>query len=204
GGRERRRDILDRIEKDLSSTEPIKNKKAYISVLENLAAEGVLAPEYMNSVVNNDFPEIRSRAVVLLGKYGDHNTAPFLRSLLSNEWDSMVTLRCIEALGKLGGLEDGRGVSLLEKMVSSASYNGNDPGRFAVTIIEAVKRISRYRGRVFGDVMEVLRHIYTGSYPGSVRKEAISTLRSLKESVHLHFSDYNESERGRRRENEKN
>ncbi|MFP4180403.1 MAG: PQQ-binding-like beta-propeller repeat protein [Spirochaetaceae bacterium] len=200
GTRERRATILRRIEGELLSKEPKENKKAYISVLETLAGEGVLAPEYRHAAVENDFPEIRTRAVELLGKYGDHGTAPFIRSLLSNEWDSTVTLHCIEALGKLGGAEDGSGLSLMEQMVSSAAYNGNDPGRFALTVLEAVKEISRYRGRVSGEVMEILRHIYLGSFPGSVRNEAISTLRGLKGSVHLHFSDYTEGERDRRRE----
>jgi hypothetical protein len=190
GSRERKSKILDTVESRLRSSAPMPHKKAYLSVLEHLAKEGVLEPEYRRGEIVNDYPEIRSEAVRLLGIYGDVATVRLLRSVLANEWDATVTLACVEAIGRLGGLADGSGLGLMRSMVASESFNGNDPSVFASELLAAVERISVYRGRVSGDVMEILRSIYLGPYPRSVRKEAISTLRGLKGSAYLHSSDY--------------
>ena len=194
GTRERKRKILDTVERRLSSASPMPHKKAYLSVLEELAGEAVLEPEYRRNTIVNDYPEIRSEAVRLLGIYGDTASAGMLRSVLANEWDAAVTLACVVALGRLGGLADGSALGLMRGMVSSESYNGNDPAAFALAVLTAVERISVYRGRLSGNVMEILRSIYLGTYPRSVRKEAISTLRGLKGSAYRHFNDYTESE----------
>lgn len=195
GERARKRRILETIEKHFRSKEPREHENAFVSVVEYLAEEGVLRSEYRRGVIQNDFPEIRREAVRLLGLYGDHRSARLIHSILSSEWDSSVSRACIVALGKLGGVEDGRGLERMAMMINRNEYNGISPNLFATSLITAVERISRYRGVVSGEVGEILGSIYLGPFQGKVRKKAITTMRDLKGSAYLHFRDYTEREK---------
>ncbi len=194
GNRERHLRVLREVRRRLESPEPAARKKAFLSVLEEIAGEGVLRTDYRRGKIENDFPELRAEAVRLLGIYGDIQSLSFINSLGENEWDGEVLLRCIEALGLLGGMENGADLFRMGRSISSSDYAGNDPGSFALVVIEATKRISRYQGRIQGEVMEILKKIYLGPFPRSVRNTAISTLRDLRGSAYLHFSDYTEND----------
>ena len=139
-------------------------------ILRLLASGAVRQPIYRGQRIMNDFPLIRDRAVRLLGRYGTLETPGFLLSLLSLEWDPLVTATLISTLGALGSDPDGRVTDAVYRVLST---RGTSDLRTATAALDALEEIMLYNGGITSQsAVLICLEIYRGDYPRDLRVRA--------------------------------
>ena len=152
-----------------------------IKTLELLAGVGVLNPRREGRRLINDYPEIRRRAVDLLGLYGDLHSIDFLTRLARYEWDSRVQTSVIQALGNLRSDPDGNLARELLSLTKKRVFDIEENPALSPVLISSIDRISRYSGVVRSTAAELLKEIYYSGVSRDLRLQAIETLRSFNQ-----------------------
>ncbi|MBN2048852.1 MAG: PQQ-binding-like beta-propeller repeat protein [Spirochaetales bacterium] len=166
--------------RDLYQLGPPKTIPPYAEEILRLIASGaVTRPVYAGKHLLNDFPLRRIEALELLACYGNLNTPTHLLSLLALEWDSHVTAKIIETLGRLGCDGDGRVAKGILKALRRTP-------RFDVVVpqasMDALEAILRYNGRLTSeDAAEACLYVYRGDYPRELRLQASGILMKMEE-----------------------
>jgi len=171
--------VLDLIKKGLSSTEPDNGKSFYIPLLQYIASDCITRPLKEKGSLVNDFPVIRSRAVTLLGMYGDFKSQEFLINLLPHEWDKYVQKSIITSIGMLGINLENRTVAALSNFYhNNLPINVNEPYR--MTILKTVEDIYQYSGLLDDTGVHLILSVFNDSSSKQVREYALKVINSLK------------------------
>jgi hypothetical protein len=178
GDRSLLKELLDQAENILESTSPRKSELDYLRAAEAVLTEGVLNPKRRDGRIINDFPELRRRAAELVGRHGDLRSRQPLFELLRYEWSAGGVRETVDALGRLGGVGGGEGVSFLLQRFRAAGSSVGDA--LAAAAIDYVGREFRFHGILRPDAVELLQTIYLGGFSRKIRLQAVETLRGLK------------------------
>jgi len=171
-------EALEEIRSLLSSPENGETfmKARYLAL--DLASQGVLNPLQVRGKVMNNFPQIRSQAVLLISRGGDFSTREFLIRLARHEFDQYALSIEIYALGEVKSDTDGKtGALFLEIIKGQTPAKADD--RIADTIIDAIAKISNYHGSIDEDSMDALIHIFQGPFSKKVRSKALDALQGI-------------------------
>ena len=154
----------------------------YLYFLAELASEGTLRASIESGTITNDYPQIRSEAVTLLGKVGTLQSADLLVRLLAYEYDSTATRKIIEAMGALMTDRDGRATEAIVRVVQKDLHGREAPdSRLAESALHALEAIQKYNGLMPHDSgEELIFDIYRGAYPKETRQLALDVLRRSK------------------------
>lgn len=111
-----------------------------MTILNDMAMEGVGNQVVESGQVMNDFPVLRKDAVELLGRVGGEDARRKIFSILDNEQEYIVLGEAVIALAKIGLDEEGIG---MDKIISLGELNNNtDRDRyFAQSILTALELI---------------------------------------------------------------
>ena len=171
--------LLDELARRAEKSKPEKDYPEMIALLKKAAGVGVLNPVRREGAYINDYPDIRSRAVELLGTYGTLTTQSFLLELLQYEWDTQVKLKILTALGALQSGLDGRVIGTLKNVIESGKIDIDDDPLITSRLISTIQKICLYSGRVDTSAVKILTDIYLSDAPRTLRMKAIETLRNL-------------------------
>ncbi len=171
---------LYEITRGLSTTAVVPPYYEYF--LSDLASEGTLRAEIEYGRVINDFPEIRSSAVELLGEIGTLRSSNLLVQLLRYEYDSAVQKKMIAALGALMTDKNGDATAAISQVVLKDLHGKESPNpRLAETALLALEAIRRYNGLMPNrSGSDLLFEIYRGAYPREIRELALKLMRGAK------------------------
>lgn len=179
GGRSQYQMLMEELRARSEKISAVKNYPGMLALLTEAAGVGVLNPIRRNGVYINDFPEIRSQAVGLLGKYGTLASQRFLLDLLEYEWDTQVQLKIIKAIGSLQSNLDGEVLKTLRNKVESGKIPIGENPLLTTEMIHSIKAVCTYSGTVGPDAINSLMYIYRSDAPRSLRRLAMQTLREL-------------------------
>ncbi|MBI9104848.1 MAG: PQQ-binding-like beta-propeller repeat protein [Spirochaetales bacterium] len=144
-----------------------------LEILERLAGEGVLNPQYEEFAVTNDFPRVRMKAARLLGEYGTLQSQELLLAVFKYEWETAAEAAQMKALGGIGS--DLRGKitrSLFEKMPKGGNFNERQV--YAISALECLKQLVVYMGDIPDpSALEMIMTIYRGNYGRQARESAL-------------------------------
>lgn len=149
-------------------------------LLERTVGVGILNPIVEGNSVVNDFPGVRAKAAVLLGRFGSLDARSVLIRTLSQETDAFAASKEIEALGAIGSDNDGRSTAAIAAAVGKfSSSDRGEADRVALAAVGAIRSIAHYEGAIpspAGGI--VLLSIYRGQYPAAIRDAALAALRT--------------------------
>lgn len=156
-----------------------KNYPELLSLLSQLAGVGVLDPVRRRGVYINDFPEVRRKAVELLGRIGSLQSQNHLLMLLQYEWDPQVHTALFAAIGNLQSGLGGKVVRTFLSMIKNGRLKIDEEPLMTAELIRCIRKISLYGGTVRPAAGEILMDIYLSDAPRSLRMQAIRTLREI-------------------------
>ncbi len=178
-GRDEYRLLLDELKTRAEKTTPDKDYSEMMVLLERLAGVGVLNPVKKDRAPINDFPDIRARAVELLGRHGNLASQRFLLELLQYEWDTHVQLTILKAIRNLRSGLKGKVLQTLNSMVTRGRIDFSEDGLLTAELIRCIEDVCIYSGTVTPAAGQVLTDIYLSDAARSLRLQAIRTLRAL-------------------------
>lgn len=174
---------LDDLEKRVASGVSGSDTAQVEFVLEYLAMEGSGRISRENGRQVNNFPEVRRRAVGLLGKVGTEESKDALvRALLIDE-EPIVKAEAAYALGVLGMNQRNEVVQALE-----FAYNREDPSspdqNFGYAVSLAIEKLAQKTPGGLKDPVayRLLVKIAQGNYLRTVKMKALQVLDELKRS----------------------
>ncbi len=171
--------LIEELSRRAGMTASRKNYPELISLLSQLAGVGVLNPVRRKGEYINDFPDVRRKAVELLGQTGTLESQNHLLMLLQYEWDSRVQVALIQAIGNLQSGLGGKVVRTFLSSIKNGKFNIDADPLMTVELIRCVKKISLYGGTVRPATGKILMDIYLSNAPRALRKQAIATLREI-------------------------
>lgn len=149
-------------------------------ILIYLGSEGTAIKRYEGRTVTNNFPEIRSKACLLLGKYGGENAVSALINILRHEEETMVMSEAAYALGIIGNDENGKVSRVLAETIELQTVVNPD-SNLAYAVILALQKIAEAnRGLNDSAGYRALITIAQGNYLKGVKRMAIDTLKGMK------------------------
>ncbi len=147
-------------------------------LLTRLASQGVIDPIEENGVLINNFPQIRSSAVEILGRQGDFFTRDYLLRLMRYEFDNYALAMEIRAVGELKSDPQGRTGEVFNHILRKQMYYGPD-NSVAGEMIRAIGKISNYHGSIDKSSIETLFTIFRGNYSKQIRSLALKALEGV-------------------------
>lgn len=102
---------LQKIEEVVSANSGSRDMTEVKQVLSDLAGEGVITQSRTNGRLENNFPDVRAKACVLLGEIGDPDSQDILEKVMLADIEPYVVSSAIKAMGNL---RDARYVAIVE------------------------------------------------------------------------------------------
>jgi HEAT repeat protein len=125
----------------------------------------------------NDYPEVRRKACLLLGKLGGDKARAALMNILAKDTNQHVKAEAINALAAIGDNENG---DVLKTIVWVYRDTYNPDSNFVIAIINAVKKIAKESySSSYGDALIILTEIQVGNYTNYIRTEAYKAIEYL-------------------------
>ncbi len=122
--------------------------------------------------------DIRSRAVILMGKIGNLETQRILSRILAREDHPDVQKSLIRALALLRSDPEGAGLSAVRRISTVNNTIAKDPGLVSEILFFA-DSVKKYNGLlVSGDLLSVLHEIFSQDYPRNIRKQALELMET--------------------------
>lgn len=173
---------LDAIEKIVEEERvSSKNEAQLVAVLSGLAGEGTNNIQRSRGRVINNFPIIRARACVLLGKIGGKAAGSALVNILLSENNPTVLADCVFALGSENVEVDSATIRAIAYVIKSHDILHPD-NTFALYAIKALEKIAeKNQGIKEFEVYVALIQITQGMYINKVKIAANNLLEKLGE-----------------------
>lgn len=149
-------------------------------VLDYLSGEGIDHQVRENRRLINYYPEVRRRAVNLLGQLGGENSQATLVSVLYNDIEPMVIAEAAYALGQLGNNEDNQVSQAIANVIlihDSVTPDNN----FAFASLLSFEKLAAANGGLDdASAFEAIIRIAQGNYIKKVRLKAVQVLDKLR------------------------
>lgn len=175
--------VLNEVERRIDAGTGVPGAEYILVILERLAAEGVLTRSRLHGRTVNDYPDIRARAILLMGVLGNLETRAQLLHLLRYEYDSTARLSLVRALGMLGSDFDGAVTRALATTILREEQTAAD-GLLIHEILATFESIYRYHGSVTDEsVIHALLEVFQGGFPKETRQSAAVLLREFQKAL---------------------
>ena len=149
-------------------------------ILEYLAAEGLTRTVREANRLINYYPEVRRRAVNLLGQLGGEQAKESLIGVLITDVEPMVLAEAAYALGTIGVNEDNETSQALAAIVLSQDAVAPD-NNFAFASLLAFEKIAETNSGINDPLaFEAIIRIAQGNYIRSVKLKAVEVLDLLR------------------------
>jgi len=149
-------------------------------ILDYLAAEGLSRTVKENNHLVNYYPEVRRRAVNLLGQVGGEGAKDSLIDVLLTDVEPMVLAEAAYALGTLGLNQNNETTRALAHVLLSQDIVAPD-NNFAFASLLAFEKIAEANNGIDDTLtFEAIIHIAQGSYIRSVKLKAVEVLDLLR------------------------
>lgn len=149
-------------------------------VLDYLSAEGSNREVRENKRVVNYYPEVRRRAVNLLGQLGGENAKTSLVAVLSTDIEPMVMAEAAYALGQLGINDNNEVSQTIASSVLSQDVISPDNNFAYASLIAFEKLAESNNGLNDSSTFEAIIRIAQGNYIRKVRVKAVQVLDMLR------------------------
>ncbi len=181
--RDMKHKVLNEVEQRIDAGSGVPGAEYILVILGRLAAEGVLTRSRLHGRTVNDYPDIRARAILLMGVLGNLETRRQLLHLLRYEYDSTARLSLVRALGMLGSDFDGEVTRALSRTILRDEPTAAD--RLLIhEILATFDSIYRYHGSVTDEsVIHALLEVFQGSYPKETRETASVLLQEFQKAL---------------------
>jgi len=177
GSRDNKLTVLDNILNEYSEQNYTKEDKKLLDLAIYLSEEGITRQEFENNRLINDFPEVRRKACILLGKLGGDEARNALINILEKDTNQHVKAEACNALALVGDNERG---DVLKTIVYSYRNTYNPDPNFVLAIINAVKTLAKNSyNAAYGDALYILTEIQVGHYNNYIRTEAYNAIKFL-------------------------
>ena len=179
GDPELKMSVLDEMEKMIED-DLVKDRDKVEFVLEYLAMEGTGRRIRENARVINYFPEVRRRAVSILGRLGGEKAKDALVSALVIDDEAMVKAEAAYALGMIGMNDENEVVKAILFTLEQQDPSQPD-NNLGYAICLALEKIAKKNNGIKEpDAYRALVRIAQGPYIKTVKQKALATLEELK------------------------
>jgi hypothetical protein len=150
-------------------------------ILEYLALEGIVRTVRESNRLVNYFPDVRRRAVNLLGRVGGEEAGTALITSLIKDVEPMVKAEAAYALGVIGSNDNNEVVQALVYSLSQEDPDKPD-NNFAYAVCLSLEKIARENNGIEDPgAYQALVRIAQGSYIRTVQNKALATLEELRQ-----------------------
>lgn len=151
------------------------------AILDYLSGEGLTHQVRENRRLVNYYPEVRRRAVNLLGQLGGEQATNTLLSVLRDEIEPMVMAEAAYALGKIGTNKENQTSQTLAAVVLAQDAVAPD-NNFAYAALLAFEKLAESNNGINDTVaVESVVRIAQGNYIRLVRQKALEVLDELRD-----------------------
>ena len=154
------------------------DEEALLRVLDSLAGEGVSNRVLAKGGVVNDFPEVRRRAVELLGLVGGSRAENIVFRVLNDEAEAMVLSEAVYALGIMQS-NNPNTASYIASVMSSNNARITPDNNLAYACMLTFEKLAIADATIFGEIFNVAN----GRYSSTVRNKAVELVRQLRDST---------------------
>jgi len=150
-------------------------------ILEYLALEGIVRTVRESNRLINYFPDVRRRAVNLLGRVGGEEAGTALITSLIKDVEPMVKAEAAYALGVIGSNDNNEVVQALVYSLYQEDPDKPD-NNFAYAVCLSLEKIARENNGIKDPgAYQALVRIAQGSYIRTVQNKALATLEELRQ-----------------------
>ena len=150
-------------------------------VLDYLSGEGLTHQVTENRRLINYYPEVRRRAVNLLGQLGGATSQATLVYVLYNDIEPMVMAEAAYALGQLGNNEDNMASRAIANVILFEDYSLPDNNLAFASLLAFEKLAAANGGLNDPAAFEAIIKIAQGNYIRKVRLKAVQVLDGLRQ-----------------------
>jgi hypothetical protein len=174
--------VLDDMDKKINEGSIGDNKSQVGFVLEYLSMEGSSRTVREDGRLINNFPEVRRRAVNMLGRLGGPDSQRALITVLLSDREPMVKAEAAYGLGVIGLNDANEAVQAI-----AFAFDREDPTKpdnnYAYAIVLAIEKLSQKTGGIKDPAAyRTLVKIAQGNYLRTVKTKALSVLDSLRQA----------------------
>jgi len=177
GGREEKLDALDKILNEWGKLLYTQEDKRLVDLAIYLAEEGTVRREYRDNMLINNYPEVRKKACMVLGKLGGDGARDALVNILITDEDPEVR---VEACNQLAAVGDNSRAEVLRTLVYIYRSTYRPEPRLVLALINAVKNVARNSVSGYVDAVYVLTEIQMSNYNNHIRNAAKDAIDYLK------------------------
>jgi len=166
---------LDFIEKMINDKKVSDQSADVIGLLSDLGTDGSSNKVYQNGRLVNDFPDVRRRAVELMGRIGGDQVRSELLTIAQKDKEPMVIAEAVYALGNIPTADEAQRnyVALVIAHIVTVQDAVNPDNSLAFSAVTAIKALGKNSsGKVNPEVFSALVRIQNGNYVVPVRNLA--------------------------------
>ncbi len=181
--RELKLGVLDDLEKKITDRSVGDNAAQVEFVLEYLAMEGTGRTVREDGRLVNDFPDVRRRAVNLLGRLGGPEATRALMTVLISDREPTVKAEAAYGLGSTSADDAAEAVNAI-----AFAFDREDPTKpdnnSAMAIALAIEKLSQKTGGIKDPAgYRTLVRIAEGNYIRTVKNKALQVLEEVKQQT---------------------
>lgn len=169
-----RHKLLDSIEDRLSSHELFGSVSETKTTLYRIAQESYGGPRIVGGVVQNNFPEVRKRAVELLGYFGDRSTRRMFASIVRYDPEPHVVSTALNSARNTGFDDAGVADWAYERFKTASPPEQSELAEALVTFLAAIVPINEEQSE---RLRRIALEIAAADLPGEIREEALARAR---------------------------
>lgn len=144
-------------------------------ILLSVAQAGVSEPEFLELAVVNNFPDLRKRALRLLGGAHDPRIRKIVAGNLLQEYDPQALIGGIQVLGEIGFDGDGNSLRTIYELIKTTKDEAT-----ASAALGALKNILRMNGRLTDPAgLMILTRLFQGPFSANLRRDAQKTFQLI-------------------------
>ncbi len=168
--------VIDNILNEFDKEKYSYKDKKLLDLAVFLSEEGTVRQEYEENRLVNNFPEVRRKACVLLGKLKGDEARNAVINILAHETNSSVKAEACNALAQLGDNDKGEAL----RAIVYAYRTSYKPDRnFVFAVISAVKAIAKGNASSYADALLILSEVQMGYSDKFIREEAYKAIQYL-------------------------
>ena len=184
--REQKLVAIDSIEQMLNNGKVKSGDVQVHSILTSLSGEGISIVVRENSRKTNDYPDVRRKAVKLLGELGGENSKATLIDITLKDNEPMVLSQAVYALGIIGSNENNESLLAISRVIDADSKKPGVDDNLAVASLLAIEKIAKKNGGFAEEpdprfIYKSIIAIQQGNYGPNVKKWASLLIDRLRQ-----------------------